>query len=223
MADHGGDGGGVSGTWVIGVVGGDDGGSGKALGELGLGHVFSAVAGADVADFMTEDTGQLAIGGQPIQEGSGDENLAAGEGEGVDGLAVRKEVEVEFVRGLAGVGVSDDFGAYGLDSLGGGGVLFLAAVLIDHLRGGLEAEGDLLVGGHGDVLGLAGDGVLGTGREVADDGNHGDDEADDQPGVATAIASFHRYDLTTRMAEVDPGIFTSGPFQRNTRRIDGPR
>lgn len=101
-------------------------------------------------------------------------------------------MEIELVGGLAGVGVSDDFGADGLDSLGGGGVLFLAAVLIDHLRGGLEAEGDLLVGGHGDVLGLAGDGVLGTGREVADDGNHGDDEADDQPGVATAIASFHR-------------------------------
>lgn len=88
MTEHGGDGGGVSGIGVVGIVRGDDGGAGEALGELGFGHVFGAVASTDMAYLMTEDAGELAVGLETVQERAGDEDLAAGEGEGVNGLAV---------------------------------------------------------------------------------------------------------------------------------------
>ena len=135
-----------------------------------------------VSDLVPQHPGQLGLVPKLVEQGAGDEDLAAGKGEGIDHVAVIEQVEVEIadVGALAGLGalhqLVPDLGDR--PGVGVGARVERPAHLLGHLRGGLKAQGLLVFGGEtADVLFFAGDGVeLGSGV-VGDERDRRDREA----------------------------------------------
>lgn len=173
------------------AVGADGGGSGEAGEEPLFCHLFGAVALDDVGDFVAENAGELPFGFEAVEEGTGDEDLAAGEGECVDGFGVFEKVELELVGAAAsGSGVEEARADTVYDGCGLGAFLE-AAVLGGHFGGGLEAEGDFLFGGETDALDFAGDGVGLSAAKIGDDSDDRHDEANEEAGVAPGSGAGH--------------------------------
>ncbi len=85
---------------IVGIVGGDHGCPPQPLRQPLFGQVLGTMAIDDVADLVPQHAGQLARGLQPVEQRVGDENLAAGQSEGVDRMIVAQHVEFEI--GLIG-------------------------------------------------------------------------------------------------------------------------
>jgi hypothetical protein len=170
------------------VVGGDAGGGDDGVVEIGMGHLLGGVAVDDVADLVAKDAREFALGCQLVVEGLGDEHLAAGEGEGVDGLGVGEEVELKGV-GVFGEG-ADEFLAhrfdFGLAGIVGGK---LSPHLGGHFGGGLEAQLHFLVGRDANVLGFVGDGVGLGGAIVGAEAGDKDEAGDDDPHAEAAAGA----------------------------------
>ena len=62
-----------------------------------LGQVLGPVTIDHVADLVPQHAGQLAWGLQPLEQPVGDEDLAAGQGKGVDRFVVGQDVEIEMI------------------------------------------------------------------------------------------------------------------------------
>ena len=92
---------------------------------------------------VAKNTGQLAVTRQLIVQGAGDEDLPARQGEGVDGLWVRQQVEVEWVGSGAGRGTLDDVLPDPLDAPLVGLVRVEAAKLGRHFGRSLKPHGNL--------------------------------------------------------------------------------
>jgi hypothetical protein len=80
------------------VGSGDAGRAGEHLAELAFGHLLGGMAGDDVAGFVAEHAGELRLVFQAIVERAGDEDLAAGQREGVDGFGIVEQVVMESCR-----------------------------------------------------------------------------------------------------------------------------
>jgi len=144
----------------------------------------------DVADLVPEHAGELRLIPQLVVETARDEDLPAGQREGVDGLGIREKMKLEVpgVGARGGVALRDDALADLLDHprLRIARVHF-APHLARHLGRRLEAEDLFLIDREGHVLLLARDRVDLGAAHVRDDPDHGDHERDHQP-TAAAIA-----------------------------------
>ena len=122
------------------------------LGELRLGEVLGRVASHDVADLVPENTGQLSLVAQVLDETGCDEDLAPRKRERVDGLGIAQDVEGVPIFRSGRVAAGHDLLPNLRDRLLHGGVGQLAAELLLHLRRGGEPHGDLLLRRKGNVL-----------------------------------------------------------------------
>ncbi len=173
----------------------------ERLEETAFHHLLIGVAADDVADFVAdfvaEDSGDFGFVFEHFEEAGGEEDLAAGEGEGVYGGVVGEEVKFVLVGGIGDAGVRVyEFHADSIDEGLGVFIGVEAAELLCHLVATLEAEGDFLLGGVFNFLSLAGVGVeLAGAHEVADTGEG--DEAEDEDHSAFDAAAASAADLST--------------------------
>lgn len=186
VADHLGD---LHTAASLAIAHGDTGSLGDALDEAGLGHLLGGVTADDVADLVAEHTGELVFAFESFEKGSGDEDLAAGQGEGIDGLGITQEGEAELVGGVADLGALDESLANALHQGTGLGVGVLAAELLDHARGGGEAHGHFFLRGvhlGSELLHAASEGILlrGGAEVILGNGSADEENRDEDAGIA---------------------------------------
>lgn len=110
---------------------------------------------------VTQHPGQLGIRFEQGVQRAGDEDLPAGQGEGVHCLRVGQQVVGKLVGCGMGRRLLDEDSANLLHALLIGSTGAQTAELGGHIGRSLQAHGDLLVGRHGDVLDLVGERVVG--------------------------------------------------------------
>ncbi len=120
-----------------------------------------AVARGDVADFVAQDGGQLGLGIEHRQHAAGDVDVAAGQGEGVDLLAVEHGEAVNQILTVASGGEPL---SHLLDVALESRVL-IAPVLFQNLIVGLASDGELLGLVHENEVASARDRILGAGEK----------------------------------------------------------
>lgn len=128
------------------ITGADTECRGQDLTELTLRHMFGRVAMDNMSDFVTEDGGELIFVGHLVEKRAGDEDLAAGQGEGVDRARIVHEMEAEWIWAFSSSAVGDYFLADACNALCLGiGRRNDATHLRTHLWSGLSAESDFLL------------------------------------------------------------------------------
>jgi hypothetical protein len=115
----------------------------------------------DVTDFMPKHAGYFILALEQFEQANGDEHLAAGQSESVDGLGVSEKVELIIVGTLVDLDVGankpfTDIGHQILRLLIG----IEPAVLSGHLRGRVETKGDLLLRAQRHTLNAASDRIF---------------------------------------------------------------
>ena len=166
----------------------------QELAELALGHLLGRMTIDHVPDLVTEDARELGLVVHAVEQARGDEDLPAGQGEGVDRLRVAEQVEMEVLHVGALLRASLlRTRRRPTSSTRAARVLAridVAPHLARHLGGGLEAQGHLLVDAHRDVLLLAGHRIDLRLAHVHHDADQRDDQRADQAADRQAPASL---------------------------------
>jgi hypothetical protein len=176
---------------------GNDGGAREALRQALLGEVFGGVAVDDVADLVPQHAGHLVFGFELLQQGRRDEYLSAGQRKRVDGLRVGQHVKVEFIRGIAPGGALQHFVAHPVYVILELLVGVQAAVLLGHLRGGLQAQGNFLFHRHVHPLLFAGDGVFLRSETICNQGYECNPNGYDNLIIPPCLFSFQKSNGTS--------------------------
>ena len=142
--------------------------------DLGFGGPFGHVAGGDVGDFVGYGGGEFVLFVSDFDEGGVDEDVAAGEGEGVGRIAL-DDLKGE---GHLGVGIADEVLADAADVFGNKRILDEFCLALDFL-GELTTEGYLFFEGVeidalADIAGADAGGIVLTAGRLGEYGGTGE-------------------------------------------------